>query len=110
MATDRWEGDSIHFIDYTPETVRTLLPDMDGCVVAEAFVYNDAGHSLGLICGVSALDLKRGITTKAAAIETARKELAALVNKAKPEAAKLTESRIFLHAWNGHSLRPIPLN
>ena len=35
MATDRWDGDSIHFIDYTPETVRTLLPDMDGVVVAE---------------------------------------------------------------------------
>jgi hypothetical protein len=101
--TERWEGE-VRYIDYIPNTVRSLVPDMDGVVVAEAHVTNAAGHTLAIVMAVTAQDLK-DTTTKAAAIMTATAALPGLVANAKAEAARSTESTTLLYSWDGRLIR-----
>jgi hypothetical protein len=93
---ERSDGD-VRYIDYTPETVRSLLPDTDGVVVAEAHITNAAGHTLNIVVGVSAQELKVARATTAEAIEAAKKSLPRYVAEGQAPAARLTESREVRH-------------
>ena len=111
MAKDRWDGKDLHIYEYSAETPERYC-GMDAYTVAEAYVYNQDGFSIGYVYVVSAQDLNSGVTMKKA-IEVARHELRKTLHKDWADGPYETVKRrskkdqTFLMSWHGPLIRQI---
>jgi hypothetical protein len=107
MADARWEQEgTVQYYDYEPSDVRSMRPEMDAVEVGAAFLHrpgDDTAPTIGIVMALTAHE--RLETSIEAAIAKAREVLPGLVDRHRPEVARLTENRNYIYTWDGHLLK-----
>jgi hypothetical protein len=99
--SDRWLDDRTHLYDYAPDSMA-WAGDRDAFYVAQGFVYSKNGQStVGVGVLVSGQDLRITTTPPEAWVQKGRELRDRLLEKHRPEADTLQESRWYIYDVHG---------